>query len=386
MARDTSRRGTPRSGAASGGRVPAARPRQAARPAARQQRAPRPARAVKPASKGFSLPKPAGRKLTTPRASAHPAKDVRPAAASGSRPAFLDAATRPPARTQAPQSGRERRERHQRAQVAKVGLAVAGGVAALAVVLLIAFVVLRNSSVFAITSVVCDPTEHVSESDIQNLLTVPEGTTLLNFDADSIESSLKKDPWVGSVSFERQFPNTLKLTINEQATDALVLMNAGSIAWYLGTSGTWIQPTKVSVTQDQSVNDAALTRATSEGVLLITGVPSSVSPKSGAAATDDVFSAVQAFRDGFSRDFSAQVVSYSAPSTDNISCVLASGVEVSLGSATQISTKESIVKEILAAHPGKVTYINVRVASSTGASYRSIDSDNVEAGTGVAGE
>ena len=173
------------------------------------------------------------------------------------------------------------------------------------------------------------------------------------------------------------------MVVNEQSTDALVVMNAGSIAWYLGTSGSWIQPTKVTVAQNQSVNDAALAQATSEGVLLITDVPSSVSPKSGSEATDDVFSAVRSFRDGFSADFSSQVVSYSAPSTDNISCTLASGVEISLGSASQISAKESIVKEILAAHPGKVTFINVRVPSSTGSSYRSIDSDDVEAGTGV---
>ena len=258
-----------------------------------------------------------------------------------------------------------------------------GGVAALAVVLVVAYFVLRSSSAFAIQNVVCEPTEHVTESDIKNLLEVPDGATLLNFDGSAIEASLKKDPWVGSVSFERQFPDTLRVVVNEQSTDALVVMNAGSIAWYLGTSGSWIQPTKVTVAQNQSVNDAALAQATSEGVLLITDVPSSVSPKSGSEATDDVFAAVRTFRDGFSADFSAQVVSYSAPSADNISCTLASGVEISLGSATQVSSKEAIAKEILAAHPGKVTFINVRVPSSTGSSYRSIDSEDVEAGTGV---
>ena len=356
MARDTSRRGTPRGRAlpAQGGAQ--SRPRQAARPAAR----------------------PTGRPAARP--AARPQRAPKAKAATG-RPAFLDNAAA--ARRGAPHGGKERRARYQRGQSAKAVVGVVGGVAALAVVLLVAYFVLRSSSAFAIQNVVCEPTEHVSESDIQNLLSVPEGSTLLNFDGAAIEASLKKDPWVGSVSFERQFPDTLKVVVNEQSTDALVVMNAGSIAWYLGTSGSWIQPTKVTVAQNQSVNDAALAQATSEGVLLITDVPSSVSPKSGSEATDDVFSAVRSFRDGFSADFSSQVVSYSAPSTDNISCTLASGVEISLGSASQISAKESIVKEILAAHPGKVTFINVRVPSSTGSSYRSIDSDDVEAGTGV---
>ena len=356
MARDTSRRGTPRGRAlpAQGGAQ--SRPRQAARPAAR----------------------PTGRPVARP--AARPQRAPKAKAATG-RPAFLDNAAA--ARKGAPQGGKERRERYQRGQSAKAVVGVVGGVAALAVVLVVAYFVLRSSSAFAIQNVVCEPTEHVTESDIKNLLSVPEGSTLLNFDGAAIEASLKKDPWVGSVSFERQFPDTLRVVVNEQSTDALVVMNAGSIAWYLGTSGSWIQPTKVTVAQNQSVNDAALAQATSEGVLLITDVPSSVSPKSGSEATDDVFSAVRSFRDGFSADFSAQVVSYSAPSTDNISCTLASGVEISLGSASQISAKESIVKEILAAHPGKVTFINVRVPSSTGSSYRSIDSDDVEAGTGV---
>lgn len=362
MARDTSRRGTPRGKALPAQGRAQSRPRQAARPAARPSRpAARPAR-------------PAARSQRAPKAKA----------ATG-RPAFLDGvAARPTARPQrAPQGGKERRERYQRGQSAKAVVGIVGGVAALAVVLLVAYFVLRSSAAFAIQSVVCEPTEHVSESDIQNLLMVPDGATLLNFDGDAIEASLKKDPWVGSVTFERQFPDTLKVVVHEQSTDALVVMNAGSIAWYLGTSGSWIQPTKVTVAQNQSVNDAALAQATSEGVLLITDVPSSVSPKSGTEATDDVFSAVRSFREGFSADFSSQVVSYSAPSTDNISCTLASGVEISLGSASQISAKESIVKEILAAHPGKVTFINVRVPSTTGSSYRSIDSDDVEAGTGV---
>ena len=356
MARDTSRRGTPRGRALPAQGRAQSRPRQAARPAVR----------------------PTGRPAARP--AARPQRAPKARAATG-RPAFLDNAAA--ASRGAPQGGKERRERYQRGQSAKAVVGVVGGVVVLAVVLVVAYFVLRSSSAFAIQNVVCEPTEHVSESDIQNLLSVPEGSTLLNFDGAAIEASLKKDPWVGSVSFERQFPDTLKVVVNEQSTDALVVMNAGSIAWYLGTSGSWIQPTKVTVAQNQSVNDAALVQATSEGVLLITDVPSSVSPKSGAEATDDVFAAVRSFREGFSADFSAQVVSYSAPSTDNISCTLASGVEISLGSASLISAKESIVKEILAAHPGKVTFINVRVPSSTGSSYRSIDSEDVEAGTGV---
>ena len=76
------------------------------------------------------------------------------------------------------------------------------------------------------------------------------------------------------------------------------------------------------------------------------------------------------FQQGFSDDFAAQVVCYSAPSTENVSCVLESGVEVSLGSPTEISEKERIVEGYLDQSDGKVVRINVRVPSSP--AYREI--------------
>ena len=156
MARDTSRRGTPRGRALPAQGRAQSRPRQAARPAAR----------------------PTGRPAARP--AARPQRAPKAKAATG-RPAFLDNAAA--ARRGAPQGGKERRERYQRGQSAKAVVGVVGGVAVLAVVLVVAYFVLRSSSAFAIQNVVCEPTEHVSESDIQNLLSVPEGSTLLNFDS-----------------------------------------------------------------------------------------------------------------------------------------------------------------------------------------------------------
>ena len=63
------------------------------------------------------------------------------------------------------------------------------------------------------------------------------------------------------------------------------------------------------------------------------------------------------------------------PSTENVSCVLESGVEVSLGSPTDISEKEDIVQGYLEQSDGRVVRINVRVPSSP--AYREIcDSQN----------
>ena len=77
-------------------------------------------------------------------------------------------------------------------------------------------------------------------------------------------------------------------------------------------------------------------------------------------------------------------MSFSASSLDSISCVLENGVEISLGPATSVDSKESVIKEILSKYAGKLTYINVRVPSKP--SYRMVSSDSVGQGSGTSGQ
>lgn len=353
---------------AAGPRKPAARP--SARSSAPRQgsssRAPRPSGA-----KGFQL------SLKNPFAGVKSAAAAPTPPVAGARPSFLDrAAAGGPVPT-----GKERREQHQREGALRFAGGIVAVVCALGLVALVAFFVLRDSAIFSVDDVVVEATAHVSESDISNLLSVSSGTTLLNVDRAQIEAQLKRDPWVESVNVERQFPHTLKLTVTEQSVQALVVMNASSIGWYLSSSGSWIEPVKISASDGQSVADAALALARAEGVLLITGVPATCDPVAGAEATDDVLLAVKSFQEGFSQDFSSKIVSYEASSADAVSCVLTSGVQVSLGSATNISYKEQVAAALIEKYPGQITYINVRVPSS--ASVRRISSDDVTQGSGA---
>lgn len=405
----TPRKGTPRSGGpgspAPGGarrRPPAPRPSAsgralagpgASRPAkpSRKAKAPAPARRPKPQaprpsvrrsaadapSKRASAAKKPALSLKNPFAGVRDAASAPTPPVAGSRPSFLDRAA-----AGAPvSSGKERREQHQREGAVRFVGGIVAVVCALGLVSLVVFFVLRDSSIFSVDDVVVEATAHVSESDISNLLSVSSGTTLLNVDASQLEAQLKRDPWVASVEIERQFPHTLKLTVTEQGVQSLVVMSASSLGWYLGSSGSWIEPVKISAADGQSVDDAALAIARAEGVLLITGVPATCDPTAGSAATDDVLLAVKAFQEGFSADFSARIVSYDASSVDAISCVLDTGVQVSLGSATNISYKEQVASALIEKYPGQITYINVRVPST--ASVRKISSDDVTQGSGA---
>lgn len=264
-------------------------------------------------------------------------------------------------------------------------VALFGGIAiALASVALVVFLLLSVSPAFTITDIETQGSEHVSQDSVAKLAQIPAGTTLLNVDEKAVEANIKKNPWVASINIERKFPNTLSISVNERSVSAIVLMNSGSVAWYLGSDGSWIEPVTLDRSSGQTSEEAALALATSQGCILISNVPATVQPVAGSAATDDVIVAVNEYLNSFSSSFKSQIVSFSASSVESLSCLLSNGVEVSLGAATSITAKETAITAILSEHAGKITYINVRIP--TNPSYRSVDSDKVGQGTGVTAE
>lgn len=268
---------------------------------------------------------------------------------------------------------------------ATIRRAIVGGivVAALLIVGLVGFLVLSYTPLFTISSIDAEATEHISSDNIAKLANVQSGTTLLSLDEEQVTKNLQKNPWVDSVSFEREFPDRLRISVTERTVDSIVVMSAGNVAWCLGDGNVWIEPLSLSPGENESFSEAALRKAQEMGALLITDVPSTVSPVAGSVATDETLKAVEAYREQFGPGLSSQIVSYNASTLDSISCTLSSGVEVSLGAATSIEAKESVITEILAKYSGKVTYINVRVPSKP--SYRMVNSDNVQQGSGTAG-
>lgn len=251
----------------------------------------------------------------------------------------------------------------------------------LVIVLGVAFLFLRSSSVFAITNIQVEPTEHVTNEQIQKLIAVEEGTTLLNMDESLITEELQKDPWIASATYEKQFPNTLKITITERKVTALVALSSGSVAWYLGEGNIWLEESQLNVPEGKTTSTVALEKASSEGELLITDVPATVSPVAGAPATDAEILAVMQYQNTFSFELKSQIVNYSASSVDGISVTLSNGVQVALGAPTQIADKEKVILAMLKQFPGELTYLNVRTPASP--TYRRVSTGNVQSGSGV---
>lgn len=247
------------------------------------------------------------------------------------------------------------------------------------VVLALAAVLLVNSALLAATDIQVRGSAHVDQQTASALVDVPEGTTLLNVDEGSILEQLQASPWVKDVSVERSWPHTLIITPVERQMKAMAYITADEIAWAIGEDGTWIAPVtllaavdaegnEVEVGEDGSVpegctllsgQDAALRVAQESGCLLLTDVPSDVSPKSGEGVSAKVVLAGLEYANGFSPEFVSQIKSLSVASIEAISANLTSGVEVSLGAPDNIVEKERVVTKLLSQVTG-VTFINVR--------------------------
>lgn len=261
----------------------------------------------------------------------------------------------------------------------KVNPAKAIIAAGIAFVLLLSGFILANSPLFAATDVQVRGSDHVEAETVRALVEVPDGTTLFNVDERALYDSLKAVPWVKGVKVEREWPHALIVTPVEREMRAIAFITADEIAWGIGEDGTWIAPlslvvavdaegNEVALTDDGSVPegasqlpafDAALRLAQDSGSLLLTDVPSDVSPKGGEPVSAEVVLAGLEYANAFSDEFAAQIKDISVASVEAISANLVSGVEVSLGKPQNIVEKERVVTKLLAEHQG-VTYINVR--------------------------
>lgn len=271
--------------------------------------------------------------------------------------------------------------------LAQTVLRVVAVITGVLIVLLVSFgialAVLSHTGAFEIASIETYDSEHLLATDVARLAGVEENVSLLNVDANQIEQNVKRNPWVASVDVEKVFPDTLRLHVHERSLGAVVAMSSGGVAWLLGDDNVWIEPLKFEIAESESVNDAALQQAESLGVILVSDVPTSVNPAAGSECTDEAISAVMSVASQLSDSFKAQVVCYSASSEDDISVILSNGVEVSMGSAGNIETKEAVATRILDEFGGQITYINVRIPSHP--TYRRVDSEYVREGTGATG-
>lgn len=306
----------------------------------------RPARPHARASARASRPARAGSGSPTPRTSAR-------GQVSSVRLGDLDRAAR---RTPAPRT--VARPKRSAAFRVVVGLIVA------AVLLGGTYTCLYFSPTFTIESVKVTGADHLTNEEMAVLAAVPQGTTLLNVDTAAIENSVVRDAWVDSVHVNRLFPNTLEIVVTERKIAAVVDVAADNAKttqhWAIASDGMWLMeiPDRDSEL-GQSISPQIFEDA--DAVLHIKDVPFGLTPEVGTYCTDGNVSNALAILDGLSTELADQVKTVSATDAASTLLTLDNGIEIAFGAAEDIRDKERICLEIMAEHPGKVSYINVRV-------------------------
>ena len=243
---------------------------------------------------------------------------------------------------------------------------VMGVIVVLACALAVGGLLLGNSSVFAIKNVEVTGAEHLTEAELNALAPIAEGTTLFNVDADMLERSIERDAWVQDVTIKRKLPSTLEIAVTEREIGAVVEVtssDAKSIQpWAISADGMWLmaipdQESEIGQGISQQIYEDA------SAVLHITDVPYGLVPEIGSYCSDANVNNALAIVDGMTTNLADQVKVVSATDAESTLLTLDNGVEIAFGTADGIRDKERICLEIMEQNPGRVAYINVRVAN-----------------------
>lgn len=236
----------------------------------------------------------------------------------------------------------------------------------LVAVLGIAGVVLANSGVFAVRQVTVSGVSHITAEEMTELAAVPEGTTLLNVDANGITSRLTSNPWVQSASVDRVFPDTLNLNVTERTISAVVSVTVDESntveRWALASDGMWL----TELPDQNSAEGQALPASVYEdaaNALEITDIPYGSSPEAGKYCNNANVENALSIIDGMTTELANQIKSVSAASSNSTTLTLDNGVEIAFGDSQDIRDKERVCLELLQEHEGKISYINVRVVN-----------------------
>lgn len=240
-------------------------------------------------------------------------------------------------------------------------------VALVAVLLGVGGAVLYNSDVLAVEQVSVSGVNHLSTEELTELAAIPEGSTLLNIDANGISSRLTSNPWVESVTVDRIPPHGINLNITERAISAVVEVTVddskNTERWVLAADGMWL----MEIPDRDSEEGKALPEQVYQDVdsaLEITDIPYGSKPEAGTFCNNANIENALAIIDGMTTELADQVKSVSAASSDSTTLTLDNGVEIAFGDDRDIRDKERVCLELLSKYPNQISYINVRTVNN----------------------
>lgn len=239
------------------------------------------------------------------------------------------------------QSLRDQRERRLKQQSLKMKLKVIGYLAAVAAVV-IGAVALYRAPVFLVARIDVIGNAHLTEQEVTTIAALPTNATLLRLPTQQIKQRLEANPWVASATVSRDFPDAVRIRIQERVPAALV--DVGTGFWIVDESAWAIAPQSADVTTT---------------LVVVRDVPD-FEPAEGKRSESAALRNALSVWAGLSEELHARTRLLSAPSVDKTAIVTTDDIEIFVGSAEDIAKKDLVIRSILSDQAGKVVYINVR--------------------------
>ena len=215
-------------------------------------------------------------------------------------------------------------------------------VAAGVIVVLVACGALYQSSLCTITRVEVVGVTHLSVDAVRALAKVPPDATLIRFPAQAVASRVASDPWVAAVSVSRVFPDGMRIRITERVPVAVVVSRPAS--WLIDGTGFVVARAAKGAT------------ATMPAIMDVPGLDLKAGRRT---ASEPLLNAVKVLS-GLSDTLRAMVLTVSAPSIDGTTLLTKDRVEIVIGEAVSLPTKDVLALKILREQRGKVVSIDVR--------------------------
>lgn len=237
---------------------------------------------------------------------------------------------------------RDAREQRLRAQRRKLYLKWTLIVAAIVGVLL-GLAAIYQSDVFHVAHVEVAGNEALTKDDVLALAAMPDSATLLRFPGAGVKERLEASPWIAGATVTRDFPDTARIRVEERRPIALVDVEDAAF-WLIDREGYMI---------------AESAPATDTATVVIRDVVG-LDPQAGSKTLSEPLLNALAIWEGLSPELRSRVRAISAPSIDKTALITTDDIEIFVGEATDMETKNVVVQRILEEQAGKVVYINVR--------------------------
>jgi len=204
------------------------------------------------------------------------------------------------------------------------------------------YLVARNTSVFAVTTIDVDGAPPAVAQQVRRALRADEGTSLLRLDLGDVQRRVAHVPTVAAASLDRAFPHTLRITVVPERPVAVVRQGASS--WLVSSRG------RVMAGLARGARRRLPRIWIAKGPVLRVG---GIAP----AALGGALTAVAPLA---SLRFPARVGSVSEKDGE-LTLVLRSGLEVRLGAAADVRLKLAVASKVLRLVGADTLYVDVSV-------------------------